>query len=162
MCDTHAFLINFFQDELAILEQILEMQPEEEEEDDDDNEEEEDEEENYLEELTKKWFVAQVRHHVSAAGANAFWDAAFKFIPLLQTRTKKVPKFVHQRRKLVQNYSPPVEMEYVFRKKSDNSIVKYKGTTAPVKEFPSSDFEKLCEMAYVKVSTSIFCLMGGA
>ena len=106
----------------------------------------------YLEKMTEKWYLAQMKHHVSAEAANSFWDLAFKYVPqCLQQRQKKVPKFVHQRRKLFLDHCPEVHMEYSYRNKLTGEIVEYKGTTAPIKLYQNNNYEKLYELAYVKV-----------
>ena len=113
-----------------------------------------DNEEDYLETLSKQWMLAQMKHQASAEAANSFWDLAFKSIPnVLEQRNKKVPRFVQQRRKLMENNCPDVQMEYCFRNKQNGEIIHYKGTTAPIKRFGDTQkFDKLYEMAYVKVN----------
>ena len=103
--------------------------------------------------MSEKWMLAQMKHHVSAEAANAFWDLAFKYVqPCLQQRQKRIPKFVQQRRKLIEDNCPEVHMEFTYRNKITGQIVKYKGKTAPVKMYETnSNYEKLYEMAYVKV-----------
>ena len=107
-----------------------------------------------LQELTKKWFLNQSKHHVSASAANNFWDIAFKFIPLvLQSREKKVPKCIQQRRKLKKDNCPPVTVEHCYRNKINGEILHHSGSAAPVKTYQdNSKFEKLYEIAYVKVN----------
>ena len=95
-----------------------------------------------------------MKHRVSAAAANSFWEAAFKFIPtvLEEKKEKKVPQFIQQRRKLYADYCPPVHMEYCYRKKLDSSIIKFHGSSAPLKAYQNNkQYEKLYEMAHVKV-----------
>lgn len=93
-----------------------------------------------------------MKHHASAEAANTFWDLAFKIIPnVLDEREKKVPRFVQQRRKMEED-SPEVSMEYCYRNKLTGEIIKYEGNTAPIKRFQNTQtFEKLYEMAFVKV-----------
>lgn len=106
----------------------------------------------YLEEMSKKWALAQMKHHVSAEAANEFWDLSFKFVqPCLLQRTKKVPKFIQQRRKMIQNYCPPVQVEFYYRNKLNGEIITHKGTSAPNKMYQNNNYEKLYEVAYVKV-----------
>ena len=111
------------------------------------------EHEDVLEELSEKWLLMEYKHNVSGAAANAYWDLAFKLVPrVLELKKKKVPKFVHQRRKLINDDCPKIEMEFYFRKKEDDSIVKFSGTNAPLKQYQNnSKYEKLYELAYVQV-----------
>ena len=106
-----------------------------------------------LDELSRKWFLGQARHNVSAAAANSFWNLAFEYVPLvLQNRDKKIPKFVQQRKKLNSNHCPTINMEYYYKDKSNGNIVKYSGTVAPVKAYERNpNFEKLFETAFVQV-----------
>ena len=93
-----------------------------------------------------------MNHHVSAAAANAFWDVAFKSIPPVLEKKRKIAKFIQQRRKLVRDYCPQIHMEYCFRRKSDNAIIKHHGPSAPVKAYQSNEkYEKLYEMGYIEV-----------
>ena len=109
-----------------------------------------------------------MKHQVSATAANSFWDVGFKYLPrvLDQRRGKKVPKFVHQRRKMMKDDAPKVEMEHVYKKTTHDSIIKIKGSVAPVKAYQTNPmYEKLYETAHVKVKliyfiiTSFFCIL---
>ena len=114
---------------------------------------EEEEEVDLLEEMSKEWFLTQMKHHVSAAATNSFWDIAFKNIPLvLQQRRKKVPKFIQQRRKIKQNYAPPIHIEFNYLNLETNEVEQFRGSTEPVKACTNNPkYEKLYEVAHVKV-----------
>ena len=109
--------------------------------------------------MSKQWLCTQMKHHVSAAATNALWDIAFQFVlPCIEQRQKRIPKFIQQRRKLFENHCPEVHMEFVYRNKMTGEIVEYKGTTAPLKMYENnSNFEKLYELAYVKVKPK-YCI----
>lgn len=117
------------------------------------------EEVDYLEKMTEKWFLCQSKHKVSLSAANSFWDLALKYMPLLlQQRQKRVPKFVQQRKKMVQSRCPPVEMQFTFKNREDQSIVNVTGTQAPLKVYQNNPkYEKLLETAHVKVIISSYC-----
>ena len=104
--------------------------------------------------MSKKWLFHQLKHHVSATACNSFWELAFKYVPLvLSNRRKKVPGFVQQRKKLYDDYCPPVHMEFTYRNKEDDTIIKYEGKTAPLKQFRNvQKYEKLYELGHVKVN----------
>ena len=116
-----------------------------------------DEPKDLLKELSNQWLLTQMKHQASAEAANAFWNTAFKHIPdVVQQTTKKIPKFIQQRRKIFEENCPKVHLEYCYRNKVSGDIITYKGTTAPVKQFGNTQkFEKLYEMAYVKVNISM-------
>ena len=112
---------------------------------------EEEKDENALDELSEAWLLAQMKHKVSAAAANSFWDLAMNYIPLLDNKNK-VPKFIQQRRKLYRDYCPEVKMQFCYRNKSNGTIFTHDGLTAPVKMYQKdSKYEKLYEVAYVQV-----------
>ena len=98
-----------------------------------------------------------MKHQASAEAANSLWDLAFKYIPdVLQQREKKIPKFIQQRRKIMDNQCPEVHLEHSYRNKLTGKIINYKGTTAPIKRFEDTNiYEKLYEMAYVKVNNCL-------
>ena len=106
--------------------------------------------------MSTKWMLAQMKHQVFAEATNAFWDLAFQFVPpTLQQQTKRVPKFVQRRKKMLLNHCPEVHLEYSYRNKVSGEIINYKGSTAPIKLYQNNqNYEKLYELAYVKVNTN--------
>ena len=64
---------------------------------------------------------------------------------------KKVPGFVHVRRKLNDELSPKIYMKYGFMKKSDQSIEVVHCENAPIKDYPTSHYIKLYEEAHIEV-----------
>ena len=112
-----------------------------------------------LHSLSRQWLSSQLTHKVSGKATNLFWDIAFQFIPKLldmkhrEGRTKNIPKFIQQRRLQERQYCPDIHMEFGFKKKSDGSIIIHSGPTTPLKAMQlNSDYVKLYEIAYVKVS----------
>lgn len=101
-----------------------------------------------------------MKHETSAEAANKFWDLAFQSVPhVIQQRRKKVPKLQQQRKKMFQNLCPEIQMKFAYKNKLTGEIIIHHGTTAPLKIFRDTQkYEKLYEMAYVKVINQFFYL----
>ena len=138
------------------------------EEDEEDDEEQEvhddDEEQDYhsiLQALYEKWVVAEVDHTISQTASNDLWKIAFKFIPKLldakrnQQITRKIPSFNHIRKTLHKNHTPEVNMEIAYRSKATNEIEVVNSSVTPKSRFPPNLFEKMYEIASVKVRICI-------
>lgn len=65
---------------------------------------------------------------------------------------RKIPQFDHIRRTLAQNYSPPVHMEIAYKNKETDQVTIVKDTITPKSRFPPHRFEKMFEIATVKVN----------
>lgn len=64
---------------------------------------------------------------------------------------KKIPGFIHVRRKLYDDLSPKVHMKYVYIRKSDETIEVVHCTVDPGNQYPKALYIKLYEEAHVKV-----------
>ena len=110
-----------------------------------------------LMELMKVWLLIELNHRVSKTAANAFWAAAHKYFYRLmiaknQQRIKKnVPQFAHLRRKLYATL-PKIQLEigYVHKETGVHTTVRTEVT--PKAQYPPNIFQKVYEIAYVKVS----------
>ena len=117
--------------------------------------------ENYfsvLESLSKKWLSAQLTHHVSAAGANTFWDIAMDAIPKMvsikdvEGVTRKTPRFTQERRKMYKDNCPKIQMRFAFKHKLTGEIETIDCDATPAKRFQRNpDYVKIYEEAHVKV-----------
>lgn len=144
---------------------VLEDMDDDPDDDDDDPDDEEDEEdENYfslLHCLSKKWMEAELDHTVSKVGSNLFWKIAFKFVPRIleakaqQRVTRKTPQFNHIRRTLYDKYTPDVNLEIAYREKETDEVRIVNESVMPKSRFPPDKFEKLYEIASVKVIETI-------
>ena len=111
-----------------------------------------------LEELSRQWQLIELDHNVSKTACNQFWNIAFKFIPELmeekdrQNISRKIPQFEQIRRKFKKNNCPEVDMEMAYKKKDTNEVTIVNCTSTPTKQFPGNLYEKLYEVATVKVS----------
>ena len=115
-----------------------------------------------LESFSEKWLLAQLTHKVSEKATNHFWNLTQEYMPTLmmhhqrEGRESNVPGFINQRKKLHRKDCPQFEMEFGFQKKSDGSLKKVLGSTAPLKSFQhNKDYIKLYEVASVKVKKII-------
>ena len=116
---------------------------------------------NYLElldEFAKKWLTVQLRHDVSLAAANEFWKVSISHMRrLLQAKdkqnvTRPIPQFINERNKLYNTMCPPIRMNFAFLHKPTEEIYLVNGANkAPQKYSNDPIFEKLYEVAYIKV-----------
>ena len=161
--------------------QNLEMSQVDDEEDNDEDEENDEEEEDtdndhehedegeidkesfkyLLSQFSEAWVDNQINHKVSKTGASKFWNIATKFmIPLsnafIKEKKKKFPKFEHIRRKLVKKNVPEVTIEAGYVDKKKTELIISEGEKVNVKDFPREKFEKVFEIASVKVLNQIF------
>ena len=150
----------------------LDHQPEDEEDDEDYESEEEEEEEEIdvssfkykLQKYSEAWIVNENDHKVSKKASSAFWNIARKWMFDLTTafkneKKKKFPKFEHIRRKLVKKNVPEVSMDIGYVHKKTNKLTIVKDTQkVPVKKFPTDTYEKVFEIASIKVIKIILIL----
>ena len=110
-----------------------------------------------LDSLIEKWMLAEVDHTISKLASNKLWKLAFHFIPrLMQARslenvTKKVPQFNHIRKCLYDKRTPTVNLEIAYKNKNTDEVVIVQDTKTPKSRFPPDTFDKMYEMASVKV-----------
>ena len=65
---------------------------------------------------------------------------------------RKIPQFVHQRRKLYKNFSPEVKMRFCYKNKLDGTIEIVDCHSTPSNQYQRNpNYEKLYEEAYVEV-----------
>ena len=143
-------------------------------EDEHDNEEEEEEEEEelvlggddeedktsfsyILSKFSEDWLMEEMDHKVSKQASSAMWNVASKWMGQLasafeQEKKKKFPKLDHIRRKLVKKRVPRISMDigYVNKETEELTVVK-DSDKLPIRDFPPSMFEKVFEIASVKV-----------
>ena len=115
--------------------------------------------EDLLQELKEKWIDTELDHNVSNSASNAFWRVATAFFPKLvecrhlENVKKKIPQFNHIRKKLYDENVPEIDMQIGYRSKTTNETTVVDCTKAPQKRFPPDKFEKIFEIASVKVKT---------
>ena len=130
------------------------------------NEEVDDDYFNILKYLSKEWLTIELDHRVSKVASEAMWDLAKTWFHKLFTVKaaqgvgRKTPSFIHTRRMLYKDYVPTVRMElgYLDKQSGDLTIVEDTPIT-PKSRFPSHRYQKLWEIAHVKVTSFTFKIM---
>ena len=108
-----------------------------------------------LQKLAEKWLEVELSHNVSKAASNTFWEHAMSLIPPLldvkHTRgiTRKIPQFIHLRRKLKLQLLPSIDTVSAFRNEGGDVVVAEDQKKA--NEFTTSNHIKLYESTGVKV-----------
>lgn len=100
----------------------------------------------------------ETQHHVSKEAANEFFELGKKWFPLLYEAkqregiTRKVPQFVHLRRKLHERNVPKISLDvaYVHKTTGEETVLR-DVQSIPTKQFPPNEYLKIYEMASVKV-----------
>ena len=110
-----------------------------------------------LDKFSNKWLAAESDHTVSKTAVEAFWKLAFEHIPKMmkmkerQGYSAKIPQFQQIRRKMNDKLVPDVELQIGYRNKSTEEVTEIKSKVTPKSRFPTSDYEKVYEIASVKV-----------
>lgn len=109
--------------------------------------------------LAEDWIMCENEHRVSKEATNVFFELAKKWFQKLHEAkqsagiTKATPQFVHLRRLLNKKKLPPISLEVGYKNKEDGEItIRRNLKSNPVGQFPQNQFEKLYEIASVKVS----------
>lgn len=111
-----------------------------------------------LETLKRKWMDTELEHTVSKVASNLFWSVAFKYIPKLlhvrelQRVKRKIPQFNQVRRTLHNKHTPAVDLEIGYKSKDSEEVIVVEDTACPKSRFPPDQFDKLYEIATVKVN----------
>ena len=139
---------------------------EEEEYDDDDEEEEENTDEegpplpnsfkDILAKFSEDWLSNEVHHKVSKVATSDFWNICSKYMfsiteAFTKEKKKKFPKFEHIRRKLKKEKVPKIHLKTGFVNKETQELSIENTEKLPVLQYPQDKFEKVFEIAHVKV-----------
>ena len=105
----------------------------------------------------------EIDHRVSKEASNEFWrlsNSMFHRMYLARgDRGRKIPQISHLREKLYKDYVPPVNMDVGFKSKESGEVTVLKDVTSiPVSRFPTSQYQRLYEIASVEVSSLDFFL----
>ena len=82
-----------------------------------------------LQTLSEKWLLVELDHTVSKAASNAFWGLATSILPSLfdlkksHKISRKIPQFVHIRRKLHKQFVPPIHHKTAFQQDGTPEII---------------------------------------
>ena len=110
-----------------------------------------------LRKFSEDWIMNETDHNVSKTGSSEFWNITRKWMFALTSafhkeNKKKFPKFDHIRRKLKKEYVPRVSLDTGFVHKDTNAVTVVRDTEkVPVADFPPDQFQKVFEIAHVKV-----------
>ena len=115
-----------------------------------------------LEEFSRQWMLIELDHDVSNVAANCYWKLATTFLQkFFEARTsenisKKIPQFNHIRRTLHKEHVPPISLEIGYRNKESSEITVVNDTVTPRSRFQPDVYEKIYEIASIKVHVEIF------
>ena len=108
--------------------------------------------------FTENWLQTQLTHHVSLAGANAFWKLCFKYVSDLyalreaENISKRIPQFVHVRRQVYKQICPNIKMTFVFKDKTNGMVHYVEDDQTPLTNYQRDPkFQKLYEEAHIQV-----------
>lgn len=110
-----------------------------------------------LEKFAKDWLNIELDHTVSKTASNLFWQLSTKHLArVLEVKTrekvkKNIPQMKHIREKLYQKNVPKVHMKIAYRHKETQEVTVVNSSVTPKSRFPSNEYEKLYEIASVKV-----------
>lgn len=111
-----------------------------------------------LQQFTEQWLLNEVHHRVSKEASNALFELSKKWLPDLlvakttEGKTGKIPQFVHMRRQIYKKRLPPIDIEVSYRHRSTGEVhVLQNLEKAPTGQFPPNEYQKLYEIASVKV-----------
>ena len=110
-----------------------------------------------LKELSEEWMSNETSHKVSKVASSQFWNIMRKWMfqvtsSFIKENKRKFPKFAHIRRKLKKENVPPISLDTGYVNKETNELSTVKDTDkVPVSDFPPDRFEKVFEIAHVKV-----------
>lgn len=116
-----------------------------------------------LKSLSKEWMDNEVHHDVSQAASDSFFEIAKKwFFKLICAKQReglavKTPGFPHIRRKMYEEKVPKISLKIAYMHKETQVItVKDDLESTPTSQFPPSQYQKLFEIASVKVKIQLY------
>lgn len=110
-----------------------------------------------LKQFSEEWIMNESFHKVSKVASSEFWNISRKWMfaltsSFMKEKKKKFPKFAHIRRKLKKNNVPRISLDTGYLHKNSNNITVAKDTEKiPVLEFPPDEYQKVFEIATIKV-----------
>ena len=108
--------------------------------------------------------MCENRHHISKRASNELFELSKKWFHKLYMAkelegvAKRTPQFIQIRNSLYKKKVPQVYLEIAYRNKNTKEVVVLKDQLkTPTRRFPPNQFEKLFEIASVKVSYFLSC-----
>lgn len=112
-----------------------------------------------LTDFKSQWLLAEIEHSVSKTATDLFWRLASFYFPKLESavaeRKKKPAQFKTIRRQMYEDLLPRIELQIGYKNKASGETFIVNGTVTPLKNYPNSEWDKLFEIAFVKVSALI-------
>lgn len=114
-----------------------------------------------LDEVSKSWLLLEIKHKMSKVASEECWRlAALKFQELHHAKVsemvaKKIPQFQNQRNKLYSKEVPAIHLKIGYQNRETKAITVVESETTPLSIFKSSEYQKIFEVAYVKVNLFI-------
>ena len=109
--------------------------------------------------LKSDWLLIEINHKVSKTATDLFWKIGLIYFPKLRaTANKKTCQFKTIRRKIYDDCIPEINMEIGYKKLTTGELQVVNEKYTPVKQYSPKEYEKLFEIASIKVSSvkSIF------
>lgn len=110
-----------------------------------------------LDKLRKDWVLLEIKHRCSKTASNEFWELAKEGFPNLvrakynEMVSKPIPQFPSQRKKLIKQHVPNINLKIGYLNKDTNEEIEVEGDKTPVSKFNPQKFQKLYEVATVEV-----------
>ena len=100
------------------------------------------------------WLLIELNHKVSKTATDLFWKTALLYIHKLKSApgNKATHQFKTIRKKLYEGNIPDIHLEIGYKDRTTGKIDVVEDISTPVRQFPPSKFEKLFEIASIKVS----------
>ena len=82
-----------------------------------------------LQNLAEKWMLVKLTHKVSKAASDLFWEHAMSLRPpIMDVKnthgiTRKIPKFIHERRKLKRQQLPSIQHQIAYKNDGGDVVV---------------------------------------
>ena len=106
-----------------------------------------------LQKLKSSWIMSEIHHSVSKGASESFWRIGLELFPKLSgaNGSKKTPQFNYIRKKMYKDMVPNIDLEIGYKNRSSGEITVVNTTVTPVKNFSPAKFDKMFEIATVKV-----------
>lgn len=118
-----------------------------------------------LKKFAEDWLGTEINHKVSKIASSEFWNITRKWMTSLNSafvkeKRKKFPKFEHIRKKLKKEKVPPISLNTGYVNKETKVLSVARETNKiPVRDFPPDKYEKVFEIASVKVQNYILYIL---
>lgn len=111
-----------------------------------------------LKRLSEKWITTELKHRVSKAAAEEFWSVGVQGLHKLHRAKvrericRPTTGFVSLRKSVYSECVPPIQMQTTYQHKESDEIFTVGPENATLAQFPSTEYNKIMEVASVDVS----------